>query len=219
MGDRHHCSSDNCWIAAATIAGPILAVQAQKWVERATERRRGQLQVFYWLMATRATRLSNEHVQALNRIELEFRGRSAKKKAVRDAWRLYADKLNEHVDDKNEALLTAWITSRDNLFTELVFSMSKALGFDFDRVQIMRGIYYPRGHGELEERQRNILISLERVLSGAQPIPMKVTEVPQSPEATALQATLTDKMTRAYADDGALRVRMVDTDRPSSKPV
>jgi uncharacterized protein DUF6680 len=70
-------------IAAATIAGPILAVQAQKWVERATERRRGQLQVFYWLMATRATRLSNEHVQALNRIELVFRGRSAKKKAVR----------------------------------------------------------------------------------------------------------------------------------------
>lgn len=168
-------------------------------------------------MATRATRLANEHVQALNRIELEFRGRSAKEKAVRDAWRLYADKLNERVENDNEALLTAWSARRDQLFTELLFSMSKALGFGFDRVQIMRGIYYPRGHGEMEERQRNILIGLERVLSGSQPIPMRITEAPQSPEAAALQVALIDKMAKAYADDGALRVRMVDPD--SSKPV
>jgi len=165
-------------VAAATIARPVLAVQAQKFIERATQRRNAQLQVFYWLMATRATRLSTEHVQALNRIELEFRGRSAKEKAVRDAWRLYADKLNEGAPAQTEAALMAWATSRDQLFTELVFSMSQALGYDFDRVQIMRGVYYPRGHGEIEERQRNILISLERVLDGSQAIPMKVTEFP-----------------------------------------
>src|SRR5262245_57399344 len=135
-------------IICATFMGPILAVQAQKWIERATERRRAKLQVFYVLMATRATRLSPEHVQALNRIELDFRGKGSKEKAVRDAWRLYAEKLNESFPE-TEASLAAWISTRDSLFTELMYSMSASLGFDFDRVQLMRNAYYPRGHEEI----------------------------------------------------------------------
>lgn len=74
----------------------------------------------------------------------------------------------------------------------------------------MRGVYYPRGHGELEERQRKILIFLERILAGDQAIPMKITEAPTSPEAAKLQAQLTEKMVTAYAEDGALKVRIVD---------
>jgi hypothetical protein len=195
-------------MASATILGPILAVQAQKWVEKARERRQGRMHVFYWLMATRATRLASEHVQALNRIELEFGGN--KFKAVRDAWHLYADKLGESVGDQpSEARLETWSSERDTLFTDLMFTMSRALGYDFDRVQIMRGAYYPRGHGENEARQRNILAGLERVLSGGQPIPMKITEAPSSPEAAALQAQLTEKMAKAYTEDGAFKVRMV----------
>ena len=161
-------------IACATVLGPILAVQTQKWIERATERRRGQLQVFYWLMASRATRLSTEHVQALNRIELEFRARNSKEKKVRDAWRLYADKLNERIDD-TEISLSNWASQRDTLFTDLMFEMSQALGFDFDRVQIMRGVYYPRGHGEVEERQRKILMRLEQLLDGQHSLKVALT--------------------------------------------
>lgn len=193
-------------MAMATLLGPILAVQAQKFIEKTSERRRGQLQVFYWLMASRATRLSTEHVQALNRIELEFRGKSTKEKTVRDAWRLYADKLNENFD---QSTWQTWASSRDLLFTDLIFQMSKCLGFDFDRVQIMRGVYHPRGHGEIEERQRNILIQLEKVLDGGQPIPMRIVEAPINPEAAALQATLTAKMAIAYGEDGALKVRIL----------
>jgi hypothetical protein len=73
----------------ATIAGPILAVQAQKWVERATEKRRQRLMIFTTLMNTRATRLAPDHVQALNMIDLVFNGKNAKDKAVIDAWRQY----------------------------------------------------------------------------------------------------------------------------------
>lgn len=58
----------------ATIAGPILAVQAQKWLERLRERRNRKLKVFQQLMATRASRLSTDHVQALNMIDLVFYG-------------------------------------------------------------------------------------------------------------------------------------------------
>lgn len=39
----------------ATIAGPILAVQAQKWLERLRERRNRKFCVFQQLMATRAS--------------------------------------------------------------------------------------------------------------------------------------------------------------------
>jgi hypothetical protein len=58
----------------ATIAGPILAVQAHKWVERLREGRNRKLRLFERLMATRAARLSAEHVQALNMIDLVFYG-------------------------------------------------------------------------------------------------------------------------------------------------
>ena len=196
-------------IAIATLAGPVLAVQAQKWIERATERRRTKLRVFSVLMATRATRLSAEHVEALNRIELEFRSNNAKENAVRDAWRLYADKLNDNVGD-TDAALSAWAAERESLFTELMFQMSRCLGFDFDRVQIRRGVYYPRGHGELEERQRKILIGSERILGGEQAIPMKVTEIPTSPELVAAQVAMAERAAKAYSEDGAMKVRVVD---------
>jgi hypothetical protein len=83
-------------IAAATVAGPILAVQAQKWVERATERRRARRSIFHALMSNRATRLSDDFVRALNLIDLEFSpgklGVRAKDRAVIDAWRfLFGD--------------------------------------------------------------------------------------------------------------------------------
>ncbi len=77
-------------VIVATFAGPVLAVQTQKWIERATERRRNRLQIFSALMANRATRMADEYVRALNLIELAFlpRGWSkSKDQAVINAWR------------------------------------------------------------------------------------------------------------------------------------
>ena len=45
-------------IIGATILGPILAVQAQKAIERFRERRGRKLWVFHTLMGTRAARLA-----------------------------------------------------------------------------------------------------------------------------------------------------------------
>jgi hypothetical protein len=41
-------------IITATLLGPVLAVQAQKWVERFQERRKQQVAVFATLMTTTA---------------------------------------------------------------------------------------------------------------------------------------------------------------------
>ena len=60
-------------IILATVSGPILAVQAQKFIERARARRESRLSIFYRLMTFRATPLAPERIQALNMIDLEFR--------------------------------------------------------------------------------------------------------------------------------------------------
>src|SRR5260370_11858184 len=149
-------------LIAATILGPILAVQAQKFVERATENRRRKLQVFATLMTTRAARLSPEHVQALNTIELLFsRGWfwQKKEKAVIIAWRVHLDNLTQPWGD-DEASMKASNERAFNSFVELMFAMSQALGYDFDRVQIKRSAYYPIGHFNNETAQQHIQQSL-----------------------------------------------------------
>lgn len=88
----------DCLLIAVTFIGPVAAVQVQKWVERARERRNRRLSIFQTLMATRAIRAgSNEHVQALNLIELFFDDKSEKEKAVRNPWALYFDFLAQRV--------------------------------------------------------------------------------------------------------------------------
>lgn len=203
-------------IVLATLAGPITAVQAQKWLERAGEARRRKMLVFYNLMATRATRLANEHVQSLNMIELEFRGSRSRDKKVIEAWRLYADHLNGG-GELNEASAAAWVARRDEMFFDLLHAISRALGFQFDKVQLKRGVYYPIGHGQNEEAQRRIQAGLVEVLTGSQPLSMRVTEFPTSPEAIAAQAALTEKLAKAYTADGALRVEIKGGDAPASR--
>ena len=90
-------------IVCATLLGPVLAVQAQKWVERATESRRRRRWIFDTVMANRATRLADENVKALNLIDLEFRRRripSSRDRAVIEAWHeLFGELTQGHFFD------------------------------------------------------------------------------------------------------------------------
>ncbi len=60
----------------ATLLSPLLAVRVQKLIEKHSEKRNIKVNIFTELMATRSTaaRLSNEHVRALNMIDLAFYG-------------------------------------------------------------------------------------------------------------------------------------------------
>lgn len=89
-------------IVIATFLGPVFAVRAQKWIERAREKRQRKVFVFDTLMAARTARLSPEHVRALNAIDLAFYGRRLLGKHIRtkneqkviDAWREYYDQTD-----------------------------------------------------------------------------------------------------------------------------
>src|SRR4051794_12725865 len=116
------------WIILATLLGPVLAVQAQKYIERARERSNKKGWVLHALMATRAARLSPEHVQALNMIDLVFFGhvigarvwRSKTEQEVLDRWREYHDHLNTKRGD-TDANGALWDSRSSEFFTNLLF--------------------------------------------------------------------------------------------------
>jgi uncharacterized protein DUF6680 len=94
--------------------------------------------------------VSADHVQALNMIDIEFYGgRTTEDRAVVDAWKIYLDHLNHKYDDRQ---LDAWVEKGTDLFTELLFAMSKALGLKFDKVHLKRGVYFPIAHAETSSR-------------------------------------------------------------------
>lgn len=199
----------------ATLFSPLIAVQVQKWIERATERRNAQQNIFRTLMATRATRLDPNHVHALNSIDLDFgtagRRQNPREREVIDRWRLYADQLNLALPEPStEAQQEAWVQRADDLFIELLFALSQCLGYSFDRVQLRRAVYRPRGHGQVELRQDIIQRGFAGLFTGETSLPMRVIEVPVSAEVIDLQKATQEAILGAL-DGGALKVKREGT--------
>lgn len=202
-------------IVVATIMGPVLAVQAQKWVEWATERRRRRYSIFNTLMVTRGTRLDFDHVRALNSIDIEFgasrlswlnRRQTQKDNDVIEAWRLYAFHLNTPFDAKNDAASIAWHVQSNNLFVDLLMSAAKAVGVKAERERL-QGVYHPSGHFEREAAQLKVLNNAAMVFSGEQVLKMTVVDFPVSAEAVNLQ----QKVQKGLVDvlsDGVIRVEI-----------
>ncbi|MFO0230100.1 DUF6680 family protein [Gemmatimonas sp.] len=152
------------WLTLLSVVlGPILAVQVQKFLEDRREKRRRCLALFHTLMATRADRLSGEHVRALNMIDLEFYGRTAlglhvpskAEKAVTNAWHKYIESLGR---DTNFA-------ERDSLFFGMLYQMALALGYRLDEAALRRDCYSPRAHGEDRVLDAEIRDGLAKVLT------------------------------------------------------
>ena len=167
------------WVmVVAVLIGPILAVQAQKFVEKIRDKRDRRLQIFKSLMSTRAERVSREHVQSLNLIDIEFYGRlifgirlqTQKEKAVTNAWKNY----NAHLNDKTYPTIDDWYRDGDGLFTKMLYEMSQALGYDFDEVQLKRDAYKPEAHVNLENAQLAVLDGLAKALNNQNSLSVNV---------------------------------------------
>lgn len=159
------------WLTlAAIVLGPIFAVQVQQFLDRRRELKSRRLGVFHTLMATRAARVSQQHVEALNMIDIEFSGRRAfgnrvqtsSEKSVTNAWKSYSDHLNHKYANSE---LERWVQDGDKLFAKLLFELSRALGYDFDEVELRRNVYSPVAHGQLAAQEASIRENLQRLLS------------------------------------------------------
>lgn len=175
------------WVMTfAVLLGPILAVQAQKIIELLRERRFRRLTLFKTLMSTRAERLSREHVQALNIIDIEFYGKiifgrhfqNPKEKAITKSWKKY----KQHLYDLAKYESTdSWLKEGDKLFTNLLYEMSNFLGYGYDEVQLANDCYRPTAHVNIETTQLEVLTGLADVLKGKNSLPMAVTSFPPPP--------------------------------------
>lgn len=192
-------------IVGATILGPILAVQAQKWLERARAINERRAQIFRVLMATRVARLSPGHVEALNAISVEFYGPNKPRlKAITDAWQLYFDALKE-TSLSGEAVGVL----RANRLTDLLHTMSSFLGYDFSKSDLA-DVYSPIAHQNIETDQDAIRRGFAMVLKGEASIPMNVTGFPFDEDATAKQLALNALMTEWLEGKRAVRVEPSD---------
>ena len=157
-------------VVIATVMGPILAVQAQKYLERHRDQKRAKDSIFRVLMATRASRLMQEHVQALNGIELAFYGGGEKEKKVREAWNAYHNHLNDksYQPDRN----AEWEVRQIDLFIDLLHEMAVCLGYDFDKTHLKSSWYSPQAHGTIEQELNTIRGGLAEILTGKRPLPV-----------------------------------------------
>jgi hypothetical protein len=79
--------------------------------------------------------------------EVEFRGKHYKR--VVDALKKYLD-----ITKKSGEFTEADGIEMENLFYNLLYEMSKSLGYDFDESDIKRNAYYPAGLAEYERNAR-----------------------------------------------------------------
>ena len=157
------------WTAAAivlaTFSGAIVAVELQRRFDIRREKRQLKEAAFRTLMATRAPayRRSAQHVQVLNCIELTF-SEGGGDKLVREAWKAYLDMLN--APDTPDALANERKYEQcDDAFWDLLYQISAALGYGFDRTYIKDSYYCPVASGNTI-RDEEIRNGIATVLSG-----------------------------------------------------
>lgn len=162
----------------AILLAPLVAIQVSRFLDKQKEIRQRKLQIFQTLMATRATRLSPIHIQALNMIDLEFYGNDKNSKEVVEAWKVYLDHLNNK--KLLESSVDSWSSKGDDLFIDLLQKMAKCLDYDLEKTSIKTTSYFPAGHGQIEDEQTIIRRGLTALFLGKYALPVIL--VPPRPE-------------------------------------
>lgn len=171
----------------AITLGPISAVQIDKFIERRKNKRSGKLWIFKTLMATRGTVLSVSHVEALNRIDLEFSDNNKFQKVL-SCWKEYFDNLSQQKVESQE--LVVWNANNEQFLVNLLFEMGQSLGYKFDKALIKRNIYYPSGHGKMEKENELIRQGLLNILENKSSLSINIGQVDINQEALERQEEL-----------------------------
>lgn len=109
-------------------------------------------------------------------IDVEF----YKDKKITDAWKLLLDNLANYPkytnDNEYQAKLRTCAEKSVELSTDLLYEMSKLLGYNFDKVLLKRGCYIPKGHGDIENEKNFIRRSLVELFLGGKTLPITIVE-------------------------------------------
>ena len=123
-----------------------------------------------------------------------------------DAWEEYFMHLTTTATPINDP---TWGPRRIDLFVKLLVSIGSRVGYQFNVAEMNR-IYFPNAHGELDADQAFVRKAVVGLLKGEISLPVEIKAAATTPEAAALQNELTSKMSKAYNEDGSLKVTIVE---------
>ena len=170
--------SPQAWLSIATIiaivVGPlltglvlhILAKRDRVWTRR--------YMVFRDLMRTRRQTLHQDHVAALNLVEVEFENCP---NVIRE-YRTYLKILEESVDDPtgtDQDKHKLWADKTGRQLTRLISEIAKTVNVKKEQMEILEGGYSPRYYEDNEIRAQMIQNRLLDVLFGRYSFPVAIT--------------------------------------------
>jgi len=164
---------DTWAVVAATIIGPLAAVFITRWNDQRREARSRLMHVYRVLMATRRSNVSQDHVAAINLVEVEFHGI----KPVIEAWSSYLTHLNTPspagaTEDQHKA----WNDRRSELLALLLVRIAAHLGITKGEIEILHGGYAPNAWAMREQRLDAVQDFAIRLSQGQAAVPISVAQ-------------------------------------------
>lgn len=153
---------------AAIFLGPIIAVLVTRKVDSQTETKRRKFELFKDLMQTRGIRLDPIHVAALNIVELEFYDHPK----VRTEFKKYIEHLSSPEPSGNQDDLNRYYEQRSDQFMELIYEIGVVVGYKFDKRELDRRSYVPKGWNDDQFMQRKNTFMINQLLEGQRPLPI-----------------------------------------------
>lgn len=153
---------------AAIIWGPIKAVQITRENDEKRETRRRKFEVFHALMKTRRFALSPEHVMALNLVQVEFYNHPR----IDLAYRAYMALLSREPPPPNDPRATRFFEEQEDGLYDLLHEIGNELGYAYDKRDLRRLAYGPRGWENDEAQVRAVRMLFIEIMTGKRPMPV-----------------------------------------------
>lgn len=161
-GQENALSSLKGWIEIfAIFFGPFSALWVQRLLDNSREVKRQKEHLYFTLMRLRAANLTPDFVNALNMIDVVFKGSGRSEKRIRDKWKILMDHFNTRDSESKE-----WGEKRQDLTVDLLAAIGEHLGFRFEPSHIKRQVYFPKAMSEQWEESNQLRKQLLQVLDG-----------------------------------------------------
>jgi hypothetical protein len=132
--------------------------------------------IFRTLLATRRQVITQEHVTALNLVEVDFYGVTD----IQTAWRAYQQHLNSAPAGRSMTPVEneIFVRAGNDHLAKLIFAIAVFLGFSMSELDIRNGGYAPDGWRYRDERSGLIQEFAKEVALGRRSLPIVPTSAP-----------------------------------------